>query len=421
MNHVAVRRDVVSRPSSAMNHGPRVLYVDQTGQLGGAELCLLDSILERRTQLGLSDHHDQVVLFDEGPFATALRRQNASVHVLSSSDKIANIRKDAGIRQHALAIGSVGRLTWALRRLCRDYDIVYANTAKALLTSSIACVRLGTPLIYHLHDLLTASHFSALNRRLLVNAANRVATHVIANSAATAEAFFAAGGHESKVSVIPNGFDLSQFSHPATTSQIRDELRIGTSPLCALFGRFSPWKGQDVAIRAIAHVPGVHLLLVGDAIFGEQAYTREIRDLVDDLRLTDRVHFLGFRNDVRELMHACDIVVHCSSAPEPFGRVIVEGMLSGTPVIASRGGGAAEIIQEHETGLFCEMGDATSLANRIRHLIDQPGFASKLAERADVVARSKYGLSDCVARMNQVLDEVHQAHSVRRATQRVTL
>ena len=90
-----------------------------------------------------------------------------------------------------------------------------------------------------------------------------------------------------------------------------------------------------------------------------------LKQQVADLGLSNRVHFLGFRSDIPQLMGACDVVAHTSTAPEPFGRVIIEGMLCGKPVIAANAGGATELVTHRETGWMVEPGDSQQLAKTV--------------------------------------------------------
>src|SRR5690606_7167776 len=98
----------------------------------------------------------------------------------------------------------------------------------------------------------------------------------------------------------------------------RSELGIEeATPVAALVGRLAEWKGQHVALQALAELPELHLLLVGDALFGEEKYKQQLHDLAGSLGLEQRVHFLGFRSNVAELMQSVDLLLHTSMAPEP--------------------------------------------------------------------------------------------------------
>jgi len=98
--------------------------------------------------------------------------------------------------------------------------------------------------------------------------------------------------------------------------------------------------------------------------------------------------------------------VHTSVAPEPFGRVIVEGMLARRPVIATRGGGAVEIVRDGETGLLVPPGDVQALVAAIRHLLEHPDLARRLAEAAYRDARLRFSLKTMRRKVRQALVEV---------------
>src|SRR5262249_31786566 len=129
------------------------------------------------------------------------------------------------------------------------------------------------------------------------------------------------------------------------------------------------WKGQHVALAAVAALPEVQLIVVGDAMFGERAYADDLRRRAKDLGIADRVHFLGFRTDVAYLMRMVDIVLHTSVAAEPFGRVILEGMLAERPVVATDAGGAREIVLNGLTGLLVPPGDPQALRVAMAELL----------------------------------------------------
>lgn len=282
----------------------------------------------------------------------------------------------------------------AAASLARDYDLMYANSQKAFVVGCVASMFARKPVLWHLHDILDRDVFSRINIGVDVFLANHVATRVIANSEATANALRANGGARARVDVIYNGLDraVSDAVTSGEAAALRASLGLGSTPVLGLFGRIAPWKGQHVAIRALKLLGDespVHSVVVGDALFGEESYAAEVRALATELGLDARVHWLGFRNDVPALMRAVDVLVHTSTAPEPFGRVIAEGMLAERPVIATAGGGASEIVRAGVTAWQVQPNDPAALAAAIREVLANPSRAREIAAagRADALVR----------------------------------
>ena len=106
--------------------------------------------------------------------------------------------------------------------------------------------------------------------------------------------------------------------------------------------------------------------------------------------MAGRVHFLGFRRDIPRLMRMMDLIVHASTAPEPFGRVLVEAMLAGTPLIASKAGGALEIVQDRVSGRLVTPDNAAELQGAMAETLASPAAASAMAANAYRVAITKF-------------------------------
>ncbi len=383
----------------------RVLFVDQTSALGGAELSLLDIVKQRGAR-------DRILLFQGGDLEFLLRDLHADVIVSQHPADATQIGKRSGI-WGALGTGRFLRNNIsAVLAAVHDCDAIYANTPKAFIVSALASLRSRKPVIYHLRDIVSPEHFSFVNRQALVRLANLCRATIIANSLATARAFVHAGGHENAVSVIYNGIATDEIDRvlgqqPNARKAMRSQVSADITPdtkLVGVFSRLAEWKGQDVAIRALTHLPDVHMLLVGSALFGEDDYVERINGLVLQLHLQSRVHFLGFRRDVAELMQACDIVVHCSSSPEPFGRVIAEAMLSKRPIVAAKAGGALEIIQDGRTGRLFEPGDAQDLAACISKVLEHDPPA--MVELAYHEARKRFDLPQQANDVSQIIQRV---------------
>lgn len=377
----------------------KVLFVDQTGQLGGGELSLLDVIRGTR-------HTAEVVLFDDGPFRKLLQEIPVRVHVLAAGGA-AGVRRESGVRAMLSAVPSFLRLRSELARIARGFDVIYANSQKAFIVSALAKGS-RQPLLWHLRDILNADHFSAVLRRFAVFAGNHAADLVVANSQATLESLVACGGRRDKATVIYNGISPAPFDavSNAQIEALRRELGWERCFVVGAFGRLSPWKGQHILLDALASLPDLHAAIVGDALFGEGRYADSLRNRVKRHGLEDRVHFLGFRRDIPELMRAVDAVAHTATSPEPFGRVIVEGMLARRPVVATRAGGALEIVRDEENGLLVAPGDAAALAGALRRLEQQPEFRARLAANGRRSAEEEFSVRGMVEEIDAVIERL---------------
>jgi glycosyltransferase involved in cell wall biosynthesis len=368
----------------------RILFLDHTAVLGGAELCLLDVAAHfRATSL--------VALMADGPLRGALEARGVRVTVLDRARSLQQVRRESSVPGPA-AVGAVLGAARAVARLAREHDLIYANSQKAFIVACASAAFTGRPVLWHLHDILDPLVFSRLNIGLDVFLANHMASRVIANSQATASALVARGGTRARVDVIYNGLDPAAASAPsdAEVAAVRASLGVGGAPLLGLFGRLAPWKGQDVAIRALAllqEMPTVHLAIVGDALFGEEAYAASLHEEAAAAGLEARVHFLGFRTDVPVVMRAVDVLLHTSITPEPFGRVIVEGMLAERPVIATAGGGASEIVEPGVTAWQVPPNDPAALAAAIAEVLRDPARARAVAAAARRSALARFTLA----------------------------
>lgn len=379
---------------------PRVLFLDQSGELGGAELSLLDIARHFRAQA-------TVALLADGPFAARLRDAGIACDVLAGTAALLSVRRQDGPAQWLHAVGAVGRSIAALARLARTHDLIYANTQKSFVLGALAALVARRPLIWHLRDILSAAHFGSANLRLTIALARMTRARVIANSQATTAAFVAAGGAVQNVVTIPNGIDPAPWRilDAEARQRLRETLGLADGPVLGTFGRLAEWKGQHILLEAVACLPGTQAIVVGDALFGEVEYRDLLIARTRELDVERRVHFLGFRNDVGALMQACDVVVHASIAPEPFGRVIVEAMLAGLPVIASDAGGAREIVENGRSGILVPPGDPETLAAAVRDLLGDQARAQRLALAGKERALAEFGLDRALERIEATVTE----------------
>ena len=188
----------------------------------------------------------------------------------------------------------------------------------------------------------------------------------------------AARGLGKKTVAITNGVDLTSFRPGIDAHQIRQELGIASHILVVgIIGMLAPWKGQDVFLRAAAAVhaqhPTVRFLIVGDELYrtaGHGSFRQQLMQQVDEFRLQQSVTFTGFRRDMARILNTLDVVVHASVQPEPFGRVVLEAMACGRPVIATHAGGIPEVLgTDGQAGLLVPPGDSDAMAAAMLTLI----------------------------------------------------
>ncbi|CAD6558524.1 D-inositol-3-phosphate glycosyltransferase [Paraburkholderia hiiakae] len=380
----------------------RVLAIDQSGVLGGAELSLLEVVKGLRSRI-------DVLLFNDGPFREALDKAGARVEVLDSG-ALSNVRRDGGAAPRLGVLAGIAALVRETRRRAREADVLYANTQRAMVIGVLAGKLARKPVVWHLRDIVSDEHFGRVQRAVIKGCAKLGLAHVIANSHASAKVFAQLTRFDAKrIDVVHNGVDESPFRALARVPQAQLRAQIGLPEdafLVGAFSRLARWKGQHVLLEALLDEPRAHAVLVGAPLFGEDAYAAELRAFVEANGLQARVHFLGFRHDIAACMRAVDVIAHTSITPEPFGRVVVEGMLAQRPVVASRDGGVIEIVEHGKSGLLCTPGDAKDLAATIARLHDDAALREGLAVQGLATARERFGKQRYVDAVERVLDGV---------------
>lgn len=373
----------------------RVVYLDHVARLSGAEIALL------RLLPHMSDVNVHVILGEEGPLIQRLHTAGISVEVVPIAERARDLRKDdvrpGGISPSVIAHSCthIVRLARRLRQL--QPDLVHTNSLKSGVYGCIAARTAGLPVVWHMHDRISTDYLplpAVTGVRFLLR---HLADGVLANSAATLDTL-SARERGAVSDVLPNVL---------TVPERRDRNRRASSAGVTTFGmvgRITPWKGQDLFLRAFARAfpdSAERAVVIGSAMFGEEDYEREVVALAASLGLGSRVDFRGFREDVFAELATLDVLVHASVIPEPFGQVVLEGMGSGLPVVAADEGGPAQLITDGENGRLFRSRDADSLAQVMRELADRPYERMRLgtaaasaadAYRPDAVSRQLMGV-----------------------------
>lgn len=211
--------------------------------------------------------------------------------------------------------------------------------------------------------------------------------------------------------LIHNGLDAEQvkWTTPAAEIRVRHGVPLA-APLLGIVGNIKKWKGQHVVVRACARLrerlPDVHCLLVGDTAESDFAYRQQLEVLIREEGLDGRIVFTGFQKDPADYMNAMDVVVHASTLPEPFGRVLIEAMALGKPLVASRDGAVTEIIAEEISGLTFTAGDDVELAGQIYRLLTDKQLAQSMGENARRQVREEFDIRRNVQKTEALYEEL---------------
>ncbi|HGG59603.1 MAG TPA: glycosyltransferase family 1 protein [Gammaproteobacteria bacterium] len=380
-----------------MNPRPRILFINHSGEMGGAEHSLL--ALARR--LPVEAH---VVVFSPGPLIERLREAGIAVERLEGAERLISLGAETTVATRLRGLLSLPGLLWRLVRRARASDLVYVNTKKAVLIAALAARLARRPLIWHQRDAMRRpgelTWRDGLSERLIVGLLNASACRIISVSRACADAFIAAGGQSSLPVVVHNGLDEKPSGNPSPPRS-NNGLPEG-APLLGCFGRLTEGKGQADLIDALAEIPEAHLALVGSPLFGGQQIENDLRRRAS--ALGGRIHFLGHRDDAPSLMKTMDVVVHPSSEFDSCPRVVLEALHAGRPVVATTVGGVPELIEDGVTGLLVPPKNPSSLAVAIRRLLANPEEARKLGAAGQRRAREHFALDRVVADVTREID-----------------
>ncbi|MCH7970056.1 MAG: glycosyltransferase [Chloroflexi bacterium] len=360
------------------NHRIKVLHLITSLEVGGAQQGLL---------LGLPrfdpDRYEHVIcsLMDRMRMAAQFRQAGIEVHSLGLS------------RKTDLAV--VLRLRTLLKQL--RPDVLHTYLLHSNVLGRIVGRLVGVPVIVSSERTIgQANRWGRLATRLT----NPLTNAVEVNSETGARAIERdLGVPAGKIEVVRSGIDLDAFGVSLKRTEIRSELGLtGDQHLVLYVGRLRRVKGVEHGIRAFASASvqheNMHMALAGE---GEQL--GYLRNLANELGISECISFLGVRNDLPDLFSAADSVL-MPSLNEGFPRTAIEAMAAGKPVIATRVGGTPEAIVEGETGILVPSADIDAMASALVKLVGDRGLQSRLGKAGRRRAEQNYPVDNYVARLD---------------------
>lgn len=320
--------------------------------------------------------------------AQALIAEGHKAHVVSAGGRMEDELIHMGGILHKTDIGSKNLLTLfrrirMLRAIIHEHkiDIVHARSRAPAWPAYYAAKIEGVPFLTTYHGIYN----SGSRLKTFYNSVMTKGVHVIANSEFTKSHIIKTHGTlAEKITAIPRGVDMAKFNPASINAKdiLAQRNRWGISPnqrAILLPGRLTRWKGQLVAVKAMAQLPDdCVLILMGDSQ-GRDDFVSEVNALVSEIGLKDRVLMPGHSRDVPTALASADVVISASTDPEAFGRVAAEAQAMQKPVVATAHGGALESVVDCKTGYLVTPGDDIALAKGIEKALNWKNYDGPFA------------------------------------------
>ncbi len=342
-----------------------------------------------------------VVLGHHGPLADKLVEAGAEVTYIRLGILRRKYKTPLGILNRLSVLIKAYRL---LKRLIRERQIktVYSNTT-AVLAGAFAAKAMGIKHVWHIHEIIESPKWLS---RLLGRLVNRFSHTVIVVSAAVQQSW---GKYvkADKLQLIHNGIDYSPYLQ--ASGQLRKELGVSEDTVVVgMVGRVHYWKGQDYFLQIASQLdkkfPDLHFVMIGDAFPGYEYLYQELSAIINKENLQKKLTNLGYRTDVAELLQGFDILVLPSILPDPFPTVVLEAMASGKAVVATRQGGALEMVDNGVTGIWIPVKEATRAAAAMEQLVTDPALRKLMGDKGRQKVLSEYSLEAFENKMIKVFE-----------------
>ena len=364
----------------------RVLFLNDSARMAGAEksLALLAEYLDR-------ERFHKAVVCPPGPYSDYL----GEIGVPVIEAELYYYARRTGIRRYLQSLLKLVSITRSFRP-----DIIHCNSYRAAHWGIPLAWLTGVRVVCHIRD----ARYTRWSAWLMSHSPRSV--RFIAISSAVRQALLSAGVVADRIDVIHNCSDLKAFHLgviPDSDVLAKGKVRLG------VFGRIEERKRVVDAIEALSLLDGkldAHLFIVGDAWTENGAVVeKQLRSKVKELGIENRVTFTGYRIDIPQIMAALDIVL-MPAEDEPFGRVVVEGMCMGKPVIGTGSGGVPEVVEDGVSGLLVPPRDPRALAAAIVSLVDDPTNARRLAEGGRLRAINEFSVESHLRRVEETYARV---------------
>lgn len=287
-----------------------------------------------------------------------------------------------------------------------NIDIISTNSLHDTFYVFIPALVMRKPIIWHGHAIRPIDAF----RRFIISILDIKTKKYIAVSKAVKENLCLLGVNNRKIDVLYNAIDLGKFSSDKRNLYYFHKiynLEEGVK-LIGLVSQFQPGKGHEDFLEAAKIVSNKHknvkFLIVGKKLPSE--YFIKIESLVETLKLTEKVIFTDWIEDVEKLFFSLYVLVQPTYIEEACGVVLLEAMASEVPVIATKSGGMQEIVNDGIYGFLVNKNDPKSIAEKLLFLLDNPAVAKDMGQRGREIIKENFNLSKIIKKFEIIYEKL---------------
>lgn len=408
----------------------KILFIDHVNRiLGGAEINLIELL-----SLNVVHSHWEVAcaLDPTGPLGKSISSINTSKKTSSDSDhiKIYNYQLPAGLNEmrvvgkHPLApitrmfsaVQALGTARRILEEIITDFkpDAIITIPNKDHIAASKISQKYQLYHIWWINDILSPEFFPLLARKAFFKASKLGCNQFAAVSDCASSSLIKGGLDRHKVFTVHNGIPIDKYSRHQE-SDFRNKFNIGNDVFCfGIIGRWCQWKGQEHFIKIAQHwrkersdFP-TQFLIIGKAFNEDKEYEISIREKAkkaNEEAGAEIIKFISFQSNLQKVLSSIDCLIHASTQPEPFGRVIIEAMACQTPVIGANAGAVPEIISDGVNGLLATPNSVESYLSQMKTLVDDDTLRRKMTKEALDTVKNKFDVSRVFEDFDRIIEQ----------------
>lgn len=376
----------------------KVLVISHVDNLSGANKSLLSII----NDLGSKAEFTVLTNGKSSEFSNAIERSNAKVIYADYGWWYGKPRKNIIKHIYRYIVDFINY--YYKRNINKDllhklkqekYDLVYTNTSTVDIGIRLS-KKLKIPHVWHIREFGYEDFgFSYLVKKSYIKKCLNKSEAIITISEAIRNKY-RKNIDETKIHLVYNGFQIEELCVAPKVHNLKDKINI------LIAGQVCEAKGQEQAIAAVDLLNkkgrNIRLFIAGDV---DQDYLNSIFKKYDKKEF---VEVLGKVDNLKELRDKVDIELVCSRC-EAFGRVTIEAMLHGIPVVGANSGGTAELIKDGITGMLYTYNDVGELANKIELLIDDKDIYNSISEEAYIFAKN-FTIQNTTEQVYEIFKEV---------------